>query len=671
MPRWWIAVATLPLGLFAPVAFSQDTGEEINNWPAPLAWKSRAMPVVVEPAGGEASPRPLRESTAVTPLPLIAIAPCRLIDTRGNGFTGQYGPPALAAGSPRSFTLTGQCGIAGTARAVSLNITVTNSLGPGFIKIFPEGGSSPSVSTLNYIAGQTVANAAVVPLGAGGGATIAAGVSGTDLIVDVNGYYDATGLITQISPGPGLTGGGTSGSVTLGIAPGGVTSTELATNAVTAPKIAANAVTAGAIATGQVVKSVNGAHDSVTISGSGATTVSTVGNSITISSSASPVPSGAFVLGVPGDTTLIGAGFSEIQQDAHEFWKATTTTNAPTARKFHTAVWTGTKMIIWGGYVFTSGFTYLNTGGQYDPATDSWTATATTSAPTGRRGHTAVWTGAKMIVWGGDDSGATYANTGGRYDPIADTWTPTTATFAPPGRLGHTAIWTGAKMIVWGGQDVSSPINTGGLYDPATDSWLATSSSGPPAPRLEHTAIWTGTKMIVWGGDNTSLPLNTGGLYDPGSNTWTATTTAGAPSVRTASAAVWTGTKMIIWGGVDFTSGFTQLNTGGQYDPSSDSWADTTTTGAPTARQGHTAIWTGTRMVVWGGFDGTYSNTGGLYDPAADAWTTMTAAGAPAGRGNHTSVWTGTKMIGWGGFNATTPINTGGQLGILSLYEKN
>ncbi len=42
-----------------------------------------------------------------------------------------------------------------------------------------------------------------------------------------------------------------------------------------------------------------------------------------------------------------------------ETWTATSTTNAPAARASHTAVWTGSEMIVWGGY----GGSYFNTGG--------------------------------------------------------------------------------------------------------------------------------------------------------------------------------------------------------------------------------------------------------------------------------------------------------------------
>jgi len=124
--------------------------------------------------------------------PFIGLTPCRIAGTRpSDGFSGQYGPPALIAGAQRSFTLVGQCGIPSGALSVSLNLTVTNTQGPGFILIYPAGGSQPTVSTLNYVAGQTIANAAIVPLGSGGAVTVVAGVSGTDFIIDTNGYFPA------------------------------------------------------------------------------------------------------------------------------------------------------------------------------------------------------------------------------------------------------------------------------------------------------------------------------------------------------------------------------------------------------------------------------------------------------------------------------------------------
>src|SRR6266550_2544642 len=111
---------------------------------------------------------------------------------------------------------------------------------------------------------------------------------------------------------------------------------------------------------------------------------------------------------------------------------------------------------------------------------DTWTATSTTSAPAARADHTAVWTGTEMIVWGGFN-GSSDLNTGGRYNPGTDSWTATSTTSAPAAREFHTAVWTGSEMIVWGGFNGSSDLNTGGRYNPGTDSWTATSTTSAPA----------------------------------------------------------------------------------------------------------------------------------------------------------------------------------------------
>ena len=232
-------------------------------------------------------------------------------------------------------------------------------------------------------------------------------------------------------------------------------------------------------------------------------------------------------------------------------WTATTTINAPTARDLHTAVWTGTEMIVWGGII--DPINYTNTGGKYNPSTDSWTATNTTNAPTGRYAHTAVWTGSEMIVWGGYD-GTHSLNTGGKYNPGTGSWTATSTTNAPAARNSNTAVWTGSEMIVWGGGDTVY-FNTGGRYNPSTDSWTATSTTNAPAGRVDHTAVWTGGEMIVWGG-SAAFPtfFNTGGKYNPSTDSWIASSTTNAPSVRASHTAVLVGNEMIVWGGADATN---------------------------------------------------------------------------------------------------------------------
>ena len=116
-----------------------------------------------------------------------------------------------------------------------------------------------------------------------------------------------------------------------------------------------------------------------------------------------------------------------------------------------------------------------------------------------------------MVVWGGDGVLGPALNTGARYNPGADSWTATATTDAPSGRAFNTAAWTGTEMIICG----SDGLNTGGRYNPNTDTWIATNTSNAPDGRYAHTAVWTSSEMIIWGGENPTF-LNTGGRYCAG-----------------------------------------------------------------------------------------------------------------------------------------------------------
>jgi len=147
-----------------------------------------------------------------------------------------------------------------------------------------------------------------------------------------------------------------------------------------------------------------------------------------------------------------------------------------------------------------------------------------------------------------------------------------------------------------------------------------------------------------------------GGCTD---DTWTATTIANAPAGRPLHTAVWTGSEMIVWGGVPDGD----LNSGGRYNPGTDSWTATSLANAPSARSNHTAVWTGSEMIVWGGGSGGgFLNTGGRYDPGTDSWTATSTTNAPAARFSHVAVWTGSEMIAWGGAGGNlSTFDTGGR----------
>ena len=282
------------------------------------------------------------------------------------------------------------------------------------------------------------------------------------------------------------------------------------------------------------------------------------------------------------DTTMASYELPQIAattaSPADDKWAPTT--SPLSERENHTAVWTGSEMIVWGGFFGISNYTnYLShVAGRYNPATDSWTLSTITNAPAWRERHTAVWTGTEMIVWGGYGGQLGITNTGARYNPATNVWTPTSMTNVPVGRAAHTAVWTGSKMIVWGGRttfSINATTNSGGIYDPVANSWTPVTTSNAPAARIFHTAVWSGTEMIIWGGYNgaSNTVLNTGARYNPQSNSWQATNTTGAPSPRFAQNAVWTGSRMVIWAGGDTLTANVHYNDGALYDPTTNSWS--------------------------------------------------------------------------------------------------
>ncbi|HVR96076.1 MAG TPA: hypothetical protein VMW27_05645 [Thermoanaerobaculia bacterium] len=342
------------------------------------------------------------------------------------------------------------------------------------------------------------------------------------------------------------------------------------------------------------------------------------------------------------------------------------------ARVSPSSVWTGAEMIVWGGGSVCSPLgdvCGLNSGAAFNPATGVWTPTQGAGAvPAGRLGHIAVWTGSKMIVWGGVSDQRT--NTGGIYDPAANEWSATNTAGAPAGRDSMTVVWTGTQMIVWGGrggQFGTDFLGTGGRFNPQSNTWAATSLDGAaPSPRSQHTAVWTGKWMIVWGGEiNNDTFLGDGALYDPAINTWQPVNTGPmAPTARYEHVAVWTGSQMIVWGGRNRSDGLNQLKTGALFDPGTNTWTSfTNLDGAPVGRSGASAVWTGTEMIVWSGFSNNQIlNSGGRYNPSTDTWSPMSVASAPGGRFQEAIAWSGDEMIVWGGAGDQTP-------GTFGMYD--
>jgi|GEM_PF-2108265 N-acetylneuraminic acid mutarotase len=326
------------------------------------------------------------------------------------------------------------------------------------------------------------------------------------------------------------------------------------------------------------------------------------------------------------------------------------------ARTSMAFVSTGRGMIVWGG---SGGAGPTTDGAVLELPAGTWRPTA--PAPlVGRANHSAVWTGSKMIVFGGLARGdgcrpGCALNDGASYDLATDRWSPI-APAPVAGRSGHSAVWVQDRMIVWGGAVEGGKASADGAsYDPATDAWTVL----PPAPleaRVAHRTVATAHRMLVWGGSSgegqTGKYFADGAVYNPANSSWTPM--AAFPETREGGgrdtfSSVWTGEKMLVWGGYSRNATCNPCNheDGAAYDLATDSW--TLMSPSPLSGRGaHRAVWTGREMVVWGGFNTTELNDGAAYNPESDTWTQL--PGSPLlPRQGQAMVWTGDQAVVWGG----------------------
>lgn len=253
-------------------------------------------------------------------------------------------------------------------------------------------------------------------------------------------------------------------------------------------------------------------------------------------------------------------------------------------RVFHSTVWTGEELIVWGGVKNYKrlGTAPLADGARYNLSTGKWEVLKSDDkAPSPRREHTAVFTGKtgnpnsanKMVVWGGCHSEIGYFcnelyNDGAVYDVATGSWEKMNPTNAPSPRRGHSAVLAGDKLIIWGGQSRNGYLNDGAIYDIANDEWLELNYHAPSA-RAWHQAVWNGSRMIIWGGQSGINQFPTDfGVYHPaanGADFWKAVNSEFGPSPRRGHTAVWTGDSVLIWGGMG--ENFLSQNTGGLFFP--------------------------------------------------------------------------------------------------------
>ena len=191
-------------------------------------------------------------------------------------------------------------------------------------------------------------------------------------------------------------------------------------------------------------------------------------------------------------------------------------------------------------------------------------------------------------------------------------------------------------------------------YRPATGRWRTL----PPSPVAQTRAVvvWTGSQMIGWGGGCCGDFLSDGASYRPATNRWRTLPTSPLEGRQTAAGA-WTGRKMVIVGGfreeeVRGVVRSVDLADAAAYDPAARRWRRLPS--LPTGRRDATAVWDGRDVLVVGGFSVTerppYRRAlAGVfaYRPFTNRWRRLRPL--PHGRSGHAAVWTGTRMLVWGG----------------------
>ena len=341
-------------------------------------------------------------------------------------------------------------------------------------------------------------------------------------------------------------------------------------------------------------------------------------------------------------------------------------------RAGHSAVWTGTEIIFFGGRPDNSFGSELHDGAAYDPSTNQWRMLPPlpSEAGTGYVDHVAVWTGTEMIVFGGSEN---TGGTGAAYSPSTDTWRTIAPVPEANGLSGAVAGYSTstAEMIVWGGELSGGDCEDGGrycaggrAYNPATDTWT-TLPFAPIVGRTRARGGYIGTDFVVWGGITQpagadSVGLADGARYDPAARTWV--TLPSAPPLANGvalSTSVIEGPELFIWGGKT-SSLLAETSTGGRYRVGG-GWAPI---GAPAPtvlekRRSDAASWFGAgRLWIWSGASmsappATQTLGGGAwYDPVMETWGSMAETGEPAPRAGARAVWTGSEAVIWGGYPA-------------------
>ena len=294
-----------------------------------------------------------------------------------------------------------------------------------------------------------------------------------------------------------------------------------------------------------------------------------------------------------------------------------------------------------------------------------------------RMGPSGVWTGSEVIVWGGYHSSGLigrpdtgYPRSGAAYTRYGDDWR--TFPNAPiPGRYRHIAEWTGREMIVWGGYTITWRPGTppdGAAYNPRTDRWR-TIAAAPLRFGLTRTSVMTDTEWVVAVTRKRDIVV---AAYHPTADSWRLLPPVpGEPTE--ANRLIWTGEELLylngseemfrlsdaasawvrshvrpigpqaVWTGSELI-GIPRYNVGAlaRFDDTSGDWQDI----PGPILEGARLIWTGTHALLIADHDAPSY----LYNPATEIWLQLSWP-QRLHIEDHVSVWADDQLVEWGGWS--------------------
>lgn len=345
-------------------------------------------------------------------------------------------------------------------------------------------------------------------------------------------------------------------------------------------------------------------------------------------------------------------------------WRDMEYLSAPDGRIFHSAIWSGEQLLVWGGIVGGLSPAYTNSGSSYNPSTNQWASMSGTSDITERFGHCAVWTGNRMFIWGGENAGG-LRDDGFLYNPSTNSWIAVSTTDAPSARLWHSCKVYADKVYLWGGVSGSDSdiLGSGAIYDPNTDAWTDMASTGgiPYGESMFGAAILVDATIIYYNAVSGQIAR-----YDLTNDTWESLSDTGIPDNRYGFAYSFDGNsnQFFVWGG-GRASGGENLQDMFSYDISNDSWSSLSSTNAPSARIGASLNLLDNQLYLWGGWSASTDSTlndGAIYNIADDSWTSLNTTAAPTARILHSQTSTSNGFIVWGGTGYLPKRSSGDQV---------